>query len=145
MQVPESDANSMLDRPHDCAMRELGPDQREWWLTGSGWWWTRRSPDHDWYPWQGERWASCAPCNSRQIDEEEEWRPRVHACREVREWHLYQRPMTEDEFQEADSADLLAALQSAWTMGIPMETDEQRMVWFGFYFEGLSQGTIERD
>ena len=46
------------DRPHDRAMRELGPDQREWWLTGSGWWWTRRSPDHDWYPWQGERWAT---------------------------------------------------------------------------------------
>ena len=25
------------DRPHDRAMRELGPDQRELWLTGSGW------------------------------------------------------------------------------------------------------------
>ena len=52
VQVPESDANSMLDRPpsqtvpglgtaigdrpHDRAMRELGPDQRDWWLTRSG-------------------------------------------------------------------------------------------------------------
>ena len=70
VQVPESDANSSMldrppsqtvpglgtaigDRPHDRAMRELGPDQREWWLTRSGWWWTRRSPGHDWYPWQG--------------------------------------------------------------------------------------------
>ena len=61
VQVPESDANSMLDRPHDCAMRELGPDQRDWWLTRSGWWWTRRSPEHDWYPWQGERWATWLP------------------------------------------------------------------------------------
>ena len=49
------------DRPHDRAMRELGPDRREWWLTRSGWWWTRRSPEHDWYPWQGERGATWCP------------------------------------------------------------------------------------
>ena len=49
------------DRPHDRAMRELGPDQREWWLTRSGWWWPQNSPDHDWYPWQGERWATWLP------------------------------------------------------------------------------------
>ena len=41
--------------------------------------------------------------------------------------------MTEEEFREADSADLLAALESAHAIGIPVETDEQRMVWFGFF------------
>ena len=49
---------AISDRPHDRAMRELGPDQREWWLTSSGWWWTRRSPEHDWYPWYGESRAT---------------------------------------------------------------------------------------
>ena len=42
--------------------------------------------------------------------------------------------MTEEEFQEADSADLLAALESAHAIGIPVETDEQRMVWWGLFF-----------
>ena len=45
----------------------------------------------------------------------------------------YQRPMTEEEYQELDSADLLAALESAHAIGIPVETDEQRMVWWGFF------------
>ena len=63
------------------------------------------------------------------------------------EEYPYQRPMTEEEYwsPELDSADLLAALRSAHALGIPVETDEQRMVWWGFFFEGLSQGTIERD
>jgi len=41
--------------------------------------------------------------------------------------------MTEEEFQEAGSADLLVALESAHAIGIPVETDEQRIVWWGLF------------
>ena len=49
------------DRPHDRAMRELGPNQREWRLTRPRRWWTRKSHEHDWHPWLGERWATWLP------------------------------------------------------------------------------------
>ena len=35
--------------------------------------------------------------------------------------------MTEKEYQEFDSVDISAALESAHAIGIPVETDEQRM------------------
>ena len=46
------------NRPHDDRMREGLVDdpeslRQQWWLTKSGYWWTRRGPDHDWYPWYG--------------------------------------------------------------------------------------------
>ncbi|MDA8583256.1 hypothetical protein N9L68_03460 [bacterium] len=53
-------------------------------------------------------------------------------------------PMTEEEFQEADSENIWAALETAHAMGVTVETDEQRMCFWGL-FEGLMQGIIERD
>ena len=47
------------------------------------------------------------------------------------EWFSHVTPMTEEEFQEPDSEDLWAALETAHAMGIPVDTDEQRM-WFCF-------------
>ena len=37
------------------------------------------------------------------------------------EWSPHVRPMTEEEYQELDSADILEALESAHAIGIPVE------------------------